>query len=194
MTRLGITGGIGSGKTTVCAIFERLGVPVYYADIRAKQLVDEDPEIRKAIVAEFGLESFKNNIYNRSFIASIVFNDRSKLEKLNGIIHPAVLNDWNKFCQQYAHLPYVVKEAAIMLETDSKNSIDEVALVFAPIDLRIKRVSSRDGAGEAEIMARINAQMPEEEKLKLADYVIINDEKHSLIEQVMSLHHQFMNS
>ena len=193
MIRLGITGGIGSGKTTVCAIFERLGVPVYYADIRAKQLVDEDPEIRKAIVSEFGQESFKNNIYNRSFIASIVFNDRSKLEKLNGIIHPAVLNDWVKFCRQHAQLPYVVKEAAIMLETDSKKSIDEIALVFAPLSLRIKRISTRDGSSEPEIMARINSQMPEEEKLKLADYVIINDEKHSLIEQVMSLHHKFMN-
>ncbi|HEY1045269.1 MAG TPA: dephospho-CoA kinase [Bacteroidia bacterium] len=193
MIRLGVTGGIGSGKTTVCAIFEHLGVPVYYADIRAKQLVDQDPEIKQAIINEFGQESFKNNIYNRSFIASIVFNDRSKLEKLNDIIHPAVLNDWNKFCQQHSQLPYVVKEAAIMLETDSKNSIDEIALVFAPLDLRIKRVSSRDGSTEAEIMARINAQMPEEEKLKLADYVIINDEKNSLIEQVMSLHHKFVD-
>jgi len=190
MLRLGITGGIGSGKSTVCQIFQSLGVPVYNADARAKYLVANNKALQAELTASFGEETFINGEYNRTYIAGIVFADKFQLEKINNIIHPYVLADWDSFCQQYAHLPYIVKEAAIMLETDSKNSIDQVALVYAPQNVRLERVVKRDGSDPEQVKARMAMQMPEEEKLKLADHVICNDQEHSLIEQVLSLHKQ----
>jgi dephospho-CoA kinase len=191
MLRVGITGGIGSGKTTVCSIFEKLGVPVYYADLKAKELVNTNLDLQNQITNAFGQNSFIEGAYNRAFIASIVFSDKRKLELLNSIIHPFVLNDWEDYCKQHANFPYVVKEAAIMLETDSKNSIDTVVLVHAPLELRIQWIQERDHASKSEIEARINAQMSEDEKMKLADYIVYNDQKHSLIEQVYTLHQKF---
>lgn len=190
MLRLGITGGIGSGKSTVCQIFESLGVPVYNADARAKYLVANNKALQAELIAAFGENTFINGEYNRTYIAGIVFADKFQLEKINNIIHPYVLADWDSFCQQHAHLPYIVKEAAIMLETDSKNSIDQVALVYAPQALRLDRVLKRDGSDPELVKARMAMQMPEEEKLKLAHHVIYNDQEHSLIEQVLTLHKQ----
>jgi len=190
MLRLGVTGGIGSGKSTVCQIFETLGVPVYNADARAKYLVAHDQHLQADLTSAFGDQTFINGEYNRAYIAGIVFADKFQLEKLNAIIHPHVLADWDSFCSQYKDLPYVVKEAAIMLETDSKNSIDKVALVYAPEELRLQRVIQRDQSDAAVVKARMAMQMPEEEKLQLADFVIYNDQKHSLLEQVLALHRQ----
>jgi dephospho-CoA kinase len=192
MLRLGITGGIGSGKSTVCDIFKQLGVPVYNADERAKELVNTSSEIKSKIIAEFGENSFINNIYNRSFIASIVFNDPLKLSVLNSIIHPAVLKDWEDYCEVYKDKKYIVKEAAIMLETDSKSSIDRIVLVYAPLELRKSRLKKRNPENYNEILKRIESQMPDEEKLALADDVIMNDEEHSLIEQVHQIHNELM--
>jgi dephospho-CoA kinase len=186
--RLGITGGIGCGKTTVCRIFEQYGVPVYYADSRSKELVAENSALQTELIQEFGENTFVDGNYNRAYIASIVFNDKERLEALNSIIHPYVLNDWDSFCTQHSDQAYVVKEAAIMLETDSKNSIDSIVLVYAPEELRIQRIMKRDSTDLTAIQARINSQMPEEEKLKLANHVIYNDGEHSLIEQVNELH------
>ena len=191
MLRVGITGGIGSGKTTVCSIFERLGVPVYYADSRAKELVNTNSELQNKITNAFGQNSFIEGAYNRAFIASIVFSDKEKLELLNSIIHPFVLNDWEVFCHEHAHCSYVIKEAAIMLETDSKNSIDHIVLVHSPLETRIQRIQKRDKVSEAEIKARIESQMSEDDKMKLSDSVIYNDQEHSLIEQIMALHQKF---
>ena len=191
MLRVGITGGIGSGKTTVCSIFERLGVPIYYADSRAKELVNTNSELQNKITNAFGQNSFIEGAYNRAFIASIVFSDKEKLELLNSIIHPFVLNDWEVFCHEHANCSYVIKEAAIMLETDSKNSIDHIVLVHSPLETRIQRIQKRDKVSEAEIKARIESQMSEDDKMKLADSVIYNDQEHSLIEQVLALHQKF---
>jgi len=191
MLRVGITGGIGSGKTTVCSIFEKLGVPVYYADPRAKDLVNTNQELQNKIINAFGQNSFIEGAYNRAFIASIVFSDKVKLDLLNSIIHPFVLNDWKSFCLEHAQSPYIIKEAAIMLETESKNSVDHIVLVHAPLETRIKRIHERDKVSEAEIKARIESQMSEEEKMKLADSIVYNDQSHSLIEQVLALHKKF---
>ena len=193
MFRLGITGGIGSGKTTVCRIFEQLGVPVYYADIQAKSLVDSKKELQDEIILAFGEKSFENGVYNRPYIASIVFSDKEKLLLLNSIIHPYVLRDWDEFCSMHSDEVYCIKEAAIMLETDSKKTIDSIVVVYAPQDIRTIRIMKRDGSNPEEIHARMSAQMPEEEKLKLADAVLINDGKQSLIEQVLSIHHQILS-
>jgi dephospho-CoA kinase len=194
MLKVGVTGGIGSGKSTVCRIFSQLGVPVYNADDRAKWLVAHDDNIRQAIMAEFGELSFEGGIYNRPYMASIVFNDAARLEKLNRIIHPVVLEDWESFCRVHASSPYVVKEAAIMLEAGGRDTIDYIILVSAPEALRISRLLERDGLTREDILSRMNKQMPEEDKIKLADHVIYNDQEHSLIEQVMACHHQFTSA
>lgn len=194
MIRLGITGGIGSGKTTVCHVFELFGVPIYNADSRAKHLVQNQPELKKAIISEFGEQSYINNEYNRAFIGSIVFNDIEKLQKLNAIIHPYVFNDWEQFCIKNKDEPIIIKEAAIMLETESKNTVDQIIVVVSPIQLRIKRLIKRDHSSEEEIINKINKQMSDEDKIKLAHFVIYNDEQHSIIEQVNKIYNYLISS
>ncbi len=194
MIRLGITGGIGSGKTTVCHVFELFGVPIYNADSRAKHLVQNQPELKKAIISEFGEQSYINNEYNRAFIGSIVFNDIEKLQKLNAIIHPYVFNDWEQFCIENKDEPIIIKEAAIMLETESKNTVDQIIVVVSPIQLRIKRLIKRDHSSEEEIINKINKQMSDEDKIKLAHFVIYNDEQHSIIEQVNKIYNYLISS
>jgi len=188
MIKLGLTGGIGSGKSTVCQIFSHLGVHVYNADERSKWLVNHHPSLRRDIIEAFGEASFEDEVYNRAYISSIVFKDQEKLQKLNAIIHPIVLKDWDEFCSGYQFSPYVVKESAIILEAGGRKTIDKIALVFSPLELRIKRVMERDMLSREAVETRIKSQMPEEEKMKLSDYIIYNDETHSLIEQVQNLH------
>ncbi len=188
MLKLGITGGIGSGKTLVCSLFAQFGVPIYNADERAKWLVNNHPKIKADIITHFGESAFQHNTYNRAFMASVVFKEKEKLYALNDIIHPIVFADWKSFCDENSSVPLVIKEAAIMFETESKNTVDEIALVYSPLNLRLQRVMERDNLSEQEVMQKINNQMPEDEKLKLAKYIIYNDEQHSLIEQVLHLH------
>jgi dephospho-CoA kinase len=190
MLRLGITGGIGSGKTLVCSIFQQLGVPVYNADTRAKWLINNHTELKTKLIKQFGEATFKDGLYNTAHISSIVFGNPTQLALLNAIIHPAVFEDWKQFCELHQTAALVIKEAAIMLETDSKYTVDKIALVYAPLALRMQRVMQRDQISEADLLKKINTQMAEEEKLKLADYVIVNDGEQSLVEQVLKLHQQ----
>lgn len=190
MLRLGITGGIGSGKTLVCSIFQQLGVPVYNADTRAKWLINNHTELKTKLIKQFGEATFKDGLYNTAHISAIVFGNPQQLALLNAIIHPAVFEDWKQFCDMHQAAPIVIKEAAIMLETDSKYTVDKIALVYAPQKIRMQRVMQRDQISEADLLKKINAQMAEEEKLKLADFVIINDGEQSLVEQVLKLHQQ----
>lgn len=193
MLRLGITGGIGSGKSTVCQIFSRLGIPVYNADSRAKWLVENDPGLRKAITAEFGEGSFKDGLYNRPYISAIVFSDEKRLLVLNDIIHPVVFADWADFCSRHSQHPYIIKEAAIMFETESARTVDKIVLVHSPEALRIARLMERDGSDETAIRQKMSRQMPEEERLKLTDLIIYNDNEHSLVDQVMALHKRILD-
>lgn len=188
MLKLGITGGIGSGKSLVCSIFHQLGVPVYNADERAKFIINFDDELKNKIIQNFGEFSYVNGVYNRKYISDIVFENKHRLQVLNDIIHPVVFNDWKVFCNQHQNEKYIIKEAAIMLETESKNTVDKIVLVYSPLQLRIERTMKRDNSNEEEVLKKINNQMPEEEKLQLVDYVIFNDGNTSLIEQVMELH------
>lgn len=194
MIKLGITGGIGSGKTTVCKQFAQLGIPIYNADERAKYLVNHHTDLQKEIILHFGEDSFINGEYNKAYISNIVFKDSQKLKILNHIIHPYVFNDWESFCLTHQASPYVIKEAAIMLETESKNTVDRIVLVYSPMELRIKRVMARDGVEESLVLNRIKQQMPDEEKMKLVDYIIYNDYEHSLENQVLSLHQLLTNN
>ncbi len=188
--KIGITGGIGSGKTTVCKIFESLGVPVYYADIRAKKILMEDAEVHRELLEAFGQDVFNEDKKpNKKAISNQVFSNPEKLEQLNGIIHPRVKVDWKNWCdQKMGQVPYVLKEAALLFESGSYKTLDSIICVTAPEDLRIARVMKRDGVTEGEVLARMENQMPQDIKISLSDHLIINDENTSLVKQVVSLH------
>lgn len=189
MKKIGITGGIGSGKTTVCKIFESLNIPVYYADDRAKALMTENPALVDSIKNLLGDEAYlEDGALNRKHVANVVFNDAQKLQQLNSLVHPAVAKDginWNNAQQS---VPYTLKEAALLIESGSYKALDFLITVWAPKETRIQRVLQRDQATRQEVEARINKQLPEIEKLKTADFVIINDGKKSLVQQVANLH------
>jgi dephospho-CoA kinase len=193
MLKIGITGGIGSGKTTVCKIFELLRVPVFYADDEAKKLMNDDFNVKNQIETLFGSESYLDSgILNRKHIAQIVFHDKTKLEALNAIVHPAVFNAMDIWSSKQK-TKYVLKEAALLFESKSYLKNDYNILVNCDLDLRIERVSKRDLLSYQEIKARIDAQFPEDEKQKLANFMIFNNEQQFLIPQVIKLHQHFLN-
>lgn len=192
MKRIGITGGIGSGKTTVCKIFESLGIPVYYADDRAKVLMTENKKLVDEIKKLIGDKSyFEDGSLNRQYIASVVFKNKSKLEQLNSLVHPAVAKDGILWQQSQSVVPYTLKEAALLIESGSFQALDYLITVWAPKETRIQRVIKRDNITRHEVEARIDKQIPEFEKLRLAQFVIINDGKKSLVQQVQKLHQRF---
>lgn len=190
MLKIGLTGGIGSGKSTVAKIFETLGIPVYYADAEAKRLMNSSETIKVAIRQHFGEAAYKNDELDRKYLAHIVFNDPGKLELLNALIHPVTINDAEEWMQRQA-APYSIKEAALLFESGAAENLDFIIGVYAPQALRIKRVMKRDGLSADEIMKRINRQVNEEMKMKLCDFVIINNEQELLIPQILKLHQHF---
>ena len=188
MKVVGITGGIGSGKTTVCKIFELLGVPVFYADDEAKKLYD-DKKIISKVIELFGkkiLDSTKK--VNKKKLAEIVFNHKSSLSKLNAIIHPEVKRKFETWKKKQTSAKYVIKEAAIMIESGSHKDVEYLVSVTADKSLRINRIMNRDKIGKTEVTKRINEQMSDKERAKYSDTIIINDGSHSLIEQALKIH------
>lgn len=188
MTKIGITGGIGSGKTTVCRIFEVLGIPVYYADIEAKRLMQEDPGLMAAIRDHFGKEVYDSRgRLDRALLAGMVFGRKEKLEELNALVHPATIRDANEWVGRQT-APYVIKEAALMFESEAFHHVDQVIGVYAPEALRIQRTMHRDGISRGQVLERMRHQLDEEVKMRLCDYVIYNDEQQAVIPQVLQLH------
>ena len=187
---IGITGGIGSGKSTVCRIFEVLGVPVYYADERAKALVQEDEALKQNIIKYFGKESFLNGQYNRSYISAIVFQAPDQLKQLNALIHPVVALDFESWVNtKGVKHSYLVKEAALLLEEGQERNLDKIFTVTAPEEVRIQRVMARDTQRSADqIKAIIARQMPEEEQIKKSDGSLDNAGLVLLIPQVLAIH------
>jgi dephospho-CoA kinase len=195
MLKIGITGNIGCGKTTVSKIFEILGIPVLYADDAAKNVMVNDPELIEGIKREFGTASyFDDGSLNRKHIAGIVFNDEKQLIKLNSLVHPAVFRAFDTWAAQITDAPYVMKEAALLFESDSYKMCDQTIMVTAPLELRISRVMQRDGLTREEILSRDARQFSEEKKIALADFVIRNDDSELLIPQVLALHEKFIGS
>lgn len=190
MLRIGLTGGIGSGKTTVARIFEVLGVPVYYADDASKRIMETEDEIRNGIIEIFGKEAYIKGRLNRPFIASIAFHDQEKLNQLNAIVHPATLADAVQWMSTQTG-PYLVKEAALIFESGAEKLLDKVIGVTAPLEMRIQRVMVRDSISREKIEARMKGQMDEQQKIALCDYVITNDETTSVLSQVLELHKTF---
>ena len=191
--KIGITGGIGVGKSIATRIFNVLNIPTYDADKEAKKLMNEDLEIRQALQSLFGDQVYlPNRELNRTWLAKEVFSTPEKLTQLNKIVHPVVIKHAEEWANSQTAL-YSVKEAALLFESGSYKSLDLSILVTSPLDLRIRRVMQRDHVTKEEVLGRIAAQMPEEEKAKIADFTIVNDNKHSLIEQIMTLHNLFLH-
>jgi len=194
MLRIGITGCIGSGKTTVARIFEVLGVPVYNADVRAKAVMTEDISLINWIKSRFGVEAYDNaGNLNRAYLASKVFHDQQALADLNALVHPAVFKDFDDWCEAHNTSTYIVKEAALMFESDSYKHLHEVITVTAPENIRIMRTIQRDNISEEEVRARMKNQMSEEEKKSRSQHIIMNDEVNAVIPQVLAFHQNFMN-
>ena len=189
--KIGLTGGIGSGKTTVAQMFEVLGIPVYYADDAAKRLMNTDKELISKIKNTFGEAAYRNDVLDREYLASIVFADNYKLESLNSFVHPATIKDAAQWMQQQT-TPYIIKEAALLFESGAAEHLDHIIGVDSPINIRIKRVMDRDNVTREEVLKRINNQMDENIKMKLCDFVLINDEKQLLIPQVLELHQRLL--
>lgn len=191
MLKVGLTGGIGSGKSTVAHVFELLGIPVYYADAAAKEIMNTDAALKEAIKKEFGEETYKNDTLDRSYLASIVFKDKARLEQLNSLVHPATIRNAESWMQQQT-TPYAIKEAALFFEAGSAGDLDYIIGVYTPKALRIQRTMLRDNTTKEEVEKRMKNQLNEEIKMRLCDYVIKNDEQQLVIPQVLALHEQFL--
>lgn len=192
MLKIGVTGGIGSGKSTVCRIFEVLGIPVYYADAEAKRLMQEDAGLSAAIRDRFGAEAYgREGVLDRAYLARQVFGNPEKLKLLNSLVHPVTVADADRWAGRQSS-PYVLKEAALMFESDAFHHVDRVIGVSAPSALRISRTMKRDGIERGEVLKRMAGQLDEEIKMRLCDYVILNDEIHPVIPQVLELHQRFL--
>jgi len=184
--RVGLTGGLGSGKTTVARIFEVLGIPVYYADDQAKKLMNENEGLKKKIISHFGPEVYKTGELDRSYLASVVFDNKQKLELLNSLVHPVTIADANTWMNEQ-NSPYAIKEAALIFESGVAEHLDYVIGVSAPQPLRIQRAMKRDNLQREEVVARMKRQMEESIKMNLCDFVIINDGQQLVIPQVLEL-------
>ncbi|MBP9152953.1 MAG: dephospho-CoA kinase [Flavobacteriales bacterium] len=191
MKVIGITGGIGSGKTTTCEVFQELGVPVYYADLRARELMTSNLELKNKIIHSFGSQAYEGGRLNRPYLAQQVFNSKEKLSVLNGLVHPAVANDFEDWLEEHKGEKYVLKEAAILFESGAYQDVDITVLVIAPESLRLERVMARDGSSKEDVLKRMKNQWTQERKVKLADHIISNDGTQLLIPQVLELHHRF---
>ena len=191
MLKVGITGGIGSGKTTVCEVFKTLGIPVYDADTQAKLLMNTDAELKASLQNYFGSDIYHDGILVRHKLAEIIFNDRTALEKVNSWVHPAVTRDFERWCTGQTS-PYVLHEAAIIFESDMTCLFEKIIMVTAPDNVRIERVCTRDHVDPETVRKRMIHQWPEKKKIDLADYIVYNDNLHLITPQVMAIHRQLL--
>ncbi len=191
--QIGITGGIGSGKSIVCKVFACLGISVYDADTRSKWLTNHDPEIRNKVINLLGTRAYNTlGEYDRAYVASVVFQDENILKQLNAIIHPVVMQDTDRWVAERNDEAYIIKEAAIMKAAGDGNSLDYVIVVQAPVELRVQRILQRDKRSEAEIRSIIERQVSDESRNAIADFVILNDENAALLPQILALHQEFL--
>jgi dephospho-CoA kinase len=187
MLKVGITGGIGSGKTTVCRLFETLGIPVYYADDRAKELMNCDPELKNLLQQHFGSDIYRDGKLDRPRLSNLIFNDRMHLQTVNRWVHPVVARDFELWCTRQTS-PYVLEESAILFENSLASRFDKVILVTAPEIVRIERVCLRDPTDAASVRMRMNSQWSDGKKEEFADFIICNDNEHPLLPQIEEIH------
>ncbi len=192
MLKVGLTGGIGSGKSIVSKIFSILGVHVFHSDEVSRELMDHDPEIIKKVSAIFGNDIYRNGVVDRKTISEAVFTDKKALEKLNAVIHPAVQKAFSGWLEGCINAPYIIKESAIIFESGTDRELDYVIMVSAPEALRASRVIERDGTSKEEVVRRMRNQMNDTERATRSDEIIFNDGKQLVIPQVIELHKKLM--
>lgn len=188
---IGLTGGIGSGKSTVAGLFADLGVPIYIADERAKKLMNRSKVIQRELITLFGNQAYANNELNRNFIASKIFNDKALLQKMNAIVHPKVGADFKRWLKRQ-NAVYVIKEAAIIFEHNQQSQYDYIITVTTPMEKRVQRVMKRDNKTKTQILAIIDNQLSDEEKIKNSHFVIVNQKLEDTKTQVEILHHKLL--
>ena len=186
MLSVGLTGGIGSGKTTIAAVFDALGIPVYNADDAAKRLMNEDEVLKRQLVLMFGEGLYKKNQLDRAYLANIVFGNKEKLKALNNLVHPLTIADATQWFQKQTS-PYAIKEAALIFESDSWKDLDAVIGVSAPETVRIQRVMKRDNIDAQQVAARMAQQMDEAQKMSKCDYIITNDDVSLVMPQILKI-------
>ena len=194
MIKVGITGGIGSGKSIISKVFSILGVPVYNADIIARFLMDNDWNIIFGLTEKFGDHIYKNNILDRKKLASIIFTDHEALNYVNGLVHPVVGKDTEKWFKSNNNETYVIKEAAIFFESGTNIEMDIMITVVSPLNIRYKRIMERDGLTEEQVRKRMENQLSDEEKINKSDFVIKNDDYNSVVNQVLNIHELISSS
>lgn len=191
MKIVGLTGGIGSGKTTIATMFSELGIPVYIADVEAKKLTNSSETIKKELIKILGEEAYNDKGLNRKYVANIIFNDNELLEKVNAIIHPQVAEHFKQWVAEQTS-SYCIKEAAILFENGSYKNCDYTILVTAPKETRIERILQRDDTTREEINSRMDNQWPDEKKQQLADFIIENEDLKNTKKQVLKIHHHLL--
>ncbi|MDR1056747.1 MAG: dephospho-CoA kinase [Prevotellaceae bacterium] len=192
MLKIGLTGGIGSGKTVVCEAFKCLGIPVYQADTEAKRLYDTDEILRRQMIELFGSDLYKGQFLDRKILASIIFNDREALNTINKLVHPAVERDFNDWASQQHTVPYVIQEAAILFESGIARLMDKTITISAPETLRIWRASLRDNVSTEDIRRRIENQMNDNERNCLADFIIVSNDITPMLPQILNIHNKLI--
>jgi len=193
MLKIGLTGGIGSGKSTVAQVFGVLGIPVYSSDLASRRLMNEDPELIGSIKAAFGEQAYTGGTLNRAYLASIVFKDKEQLARLNALVHPATIRDGAAWIAAQQG-PYAIRESSLIFEAGMQPQFDCIIGVSAPVALRIKRVTDRDGSDAEAVRERMRNQIEEAIKMRLCDIVIFNDDRHPLIPQVLDIHRRLLTS
>ncbi len=192
MKKIGITGGIGSGKTTVCNIFRILGIPVFDSDLEARNIINSDLKVKNELMACFGRDIYSENGLHREKMAAIIFNNKAALKKMNSIVHPAVRSYFSEWCIKNNNKPYVLQEAAILFESGGYKQMDKIITIYAPVEERIKRVVERSNTSFDEVSRRIKNQLSDEEKIKKSDFVINNYSSNLVIPQVLNIHKQLL--
>jgi dephospho-CoA kinase len=189
--KLGITGGIGSGKTSVCKVFNVLGIPVFSADPEAREIMDNDRNMKREINKIVGKDIYPGGQLNRMELASLIFNNRDLLERVNSLVHPVVFEHFNRWAEKQT-TPYVIMEAAILFESGASKLVDRVATIVAPVEERISRVTRRNKLNRDQVMERIKNQMTDEERIKMSDYVINNSENDMIIPVILSINEDLL--
>jgi len=189
--KLGVTGGIGSGKTSVCRVFNVLGIPVFSADSKARKIMESDESVIRRINSISGKDIYNNGILNRMELASLIFNDNTLLKKINSLVHPIVFNHF-RLWEKEQTAPYVILEAAILFESGASDLVDTVATVVAPLEERVKRVIKRNNLSKEQVLERIRVQMDDDERIKLSDYVINNSENDMIIPAILQIHDEIL--
>ena len=186
MKKIGLTGGIGVGKTFVSEIFQKMGYSVFFADLHAKKCIHESDDLKNEIKKKFGNEIYQKGVLQKNRLADIVFNDTKKLQELNNLVHPFVQRHFEAWCKNQQS-KFVIKEAAILFESEAHKGLDGVICVSAPFQKRIERVMKRDNCTKEDVIKRIENQIPQEKKEKLSDFVILNNDKKELLPQIISI-------